>query len=304
MYSYAILDPLSGPEAEANRVLERGAVLGIEVTVPALAGHCRLGNIDPQHTGGNENRTAIEEAVDWPLPPAGTVLATVRPDRDALGAMAVLELRAAGSNLGADVLERIGRIAKADRFDHGPWPGPRPLDGSDILAAEPAAEAFAALAALVMDPSVSIGRRVALTCDWLRTGAVPEAYLDRVRTDRGHLSAAIAAGDLVVSAPADGRIAVVEGSHRAAVFLGYRLAPVVAARDPAFRFAGGAPHLKYTVAEYRAGYVHMPALTAELSREEPGWGGSPTIIGSPQGVSSRLAFNVVLAAARRHLVKP
>lgn len=88
-YSFGLLHPAAGTAAERadnDRVLGLHT-LGIEVTVPALAVRCELGNIDPQHDGGGDRRTAVEVCFDWPLPPDGARLATIRPDLDALGGM-------------------------------------------------------------------------------------------------------------------------------------------------------------------------------------------------------------------------
>ena len=160
-FQYGLLDPRNPqkfPEAAAtNDTLLKGEhILGIEVTVGALAQRCTLGNIDPQHTDGKHDRAAIQEAYECPLPFQNTLLVTVRPDPDSIGAMAVLELRAQGtiidssSILGAEVgyvcgrcgwdhptgslcsdlakiSERIEDIASVDCASRGSWPGVKPL---------------------------------------------------------------------------------------------------------------------------------------------------------------------------------
>ena len=80
--------------AAENEAALTGQVLGIEVTEPGLAARCSLGNIDPQHAGGNASRAAIEDAVSVELPPYGITLVTVRADVDSVGAMAVLSINA------------------------------------------------------------------------------------------------------------------------------------------------------------------------------------------------------------------
>ena len=122
-YRFALLDPRNTPDARAanDSVFALGPVLGIEVTIPGLADRCALGNIDPQHSGSDATRTAIEEAMTWPVPSVGSVLATIRPDLDAFGAMALLMSRNVGPSLTRDVRVRVNFLAAADRFDHGPW---------------------------------------------------------------------------------------------------------------------------------------------------------------------------------------
>ena len=116
-------DPPTTPIANA---------LGIEVTDPSLAGMCGRGNIDPQHGPSSTpaSPAAIEVCFDCSLPPKGTRLLTIRPDLDSVGGMAVLLLRAQGIKPDAKMRARIARIAEADRFSRGPWPGPRELPGT------------------------------------------------------------------------------------------------------------------------------------------------------------------------------
>ena len=71
-YNFAILDPRSIPAAnEANEKIFTAdcgtgkisvPVLGIEVTVRALAARCSLGNIDPQHDDSGSTLSAVEAA--------------------------------------------------------------------------------------------------------------------------------------------------------------------------------------------------------------------------------------------------
>jgi hypothetical protein len=143
--------------------------------------------------------------------------------------------------------------------------------------------------------------RVRLVHEWLRTGEAPAEYHERVTRARAELRAALASGAIRFETRADGRLAVVEGAHHASLFLAYRLAPVVVARNPEFRFPGGAPHVKLTVAQYTEGHADLVAVCETLAEREPGWGGSPTIIGSPQGIGSVLSLEDVIEVVERHL---
>ena len=127
-YTYAIATPetLSGPAAART--------LGIEVTDPVLADACGLGNIDPQHGNrpGPLVPAAIEACLDVALPPDGARLVTIRADADAIGAIALLQLRAQGARPDEPMRARIAGIAAADRHDRGRWPGPRALPNGQI----------------------------------------------------------------------------------------------------------------------------------------------------------------------------
>lgn len=296
-YRFARLDPGDADgSGGANRGLLGRRTLGIEVTVPALAAGCGLGNIDPQHQPGGGDKAAIEVALEWPLPAPGSTLVTIRPDLDSLGAMAVLAMRVAGEPIGAATRARIGEIAQADRHDRGPWPGPRPIAAA---LAEPAP--LAPLALAVIDTRPSLGERVAMLRRWLTDGEMPALCHDKAAAGWHDVAQAMRTGAVRARPLCRGRIAVVVGDRPEALRLGYCIAPVAIALNRAFRMQDGPPHRKFTVAQYRDGYADFGALLALLRAREPGWGGSPTIIGSPQGVASRLSLCVVARAVRQAL---
>ena len=364
MYNYALLDPRP-VGAAANEAIFAGAnaaVMGIEVTIPALAERCTLGNIDPQHGGHRQtynnstgymeacasdvrpDETAIEfaarQSINGPglgwvatmLPPEGSTLATVRPDLDSVGVMAVLSLLARGESL-EPAKERIAAITASDKFAKGGWPGPRPLPSTENPWPEEAASVecsreLAAISAAVADFKVPLAVRVAMMQTWIMTGEEPVGYRDKVETERAEMIRALKAGEIKFSpagtswcqvcgdisqgeccSPWAGgelytaQIAVVESAHRAATMVGYLLAPVVIAFNPVFRVGSGEPHLKYTVCQFAGGYVDLKATLAELSQLEEGWGGSSTIIGSPQGVASTLTTKQVVEVVVKHLIK-
>lgn len=302
MFTFATLDPRPGAD---NSALLGPQTLGIEVTIPALAALCGLGNLDPQHAGGDATRAAIEAALTADLPPAGAILATVRPDLDSVGAMAVLRYRAEDGEFEPEMLKRIGLVAAADTFARGSWGGPRALPTTENPWPEAGSasesQPLAAIAASVSDFKVSLDQRVEWMASWISSGAEPEGYRERVEAERLDLVRALESGGISVTTVAEGRIAVVESTHRAAMTIGYASAPIVVALNPAFRLGGGEPHPKFTVAQYQLGQVDLKAASAELAAFEPGWGGSPTICGSPQGVGSTLTTEQVVSVVSRHL---
>lgn len=304
-FVFATLDPRNVPAAaEANDRVFADPVYGIEVTVPALAKRC-IGNLDPQHTGNDASRAAIEDALTAELPAEGTTLATVRADLDAVGAMALFSIRAKGESLGS-AMERINMVATADKFARGGYTGPKPLPTRDNPWDESSATAessrpLAAIAAAVMDFKVPLADRVATMEKWLLTGEEPKQYRDSVEKERLDMITALESGAIRHETRADGRIAVVESTHRAATSVGYSLAPVVIARNPAFKLGGGEAHVKFTICAFEAKFADIKSALTELSSLEAGWGGSPTIGGSPQGVSSALTTDQVVEVVAKHL---
>lgn len=303
-YNFATLDPRPG--ADNSAVLGAGT-LGIEVTIPALAAQCGLGNIDPQHSGTSSHSAAIIAALDAPLPPAGSTLVTVRPDLDSVGAMAVLELRAGGWAHGGRMHPVIEAIARADAFAYGPWPGIRPIpstmrEWSGWEVTTTAHPYLAAPAALVADRSMPMVDRVDAMMQAIR-GKSDERfapYAARVQAEKDALLASIEHGQTMITQVPGSRICRIISTHVGALDIGYHVAPVVVATNPEMRGPGGV-YIKHTVCQWQAGHADLRAAVAALDAAEvegggtPGWGGSATIIGSPQGVSSVLSNGGVAA---------
>lgn len=281
-FKFATVDPRPfALEGELKKLAEMGRTLGVEVTVPALAAALTEGNIDPQHLGSDVTTAAIEVAVTWPLPPVGTTLVTVRPDADAFGTMAVLALREEGVAIDGPLAERVAAIAADDKTS-AEW---KPSDDLEMVTP------LQAVKAVCFDHRRSVDERVSLVRAYLETGAFPgiETVSDRIRTERReHL--AVASEVRVVNG-----VAVVESTSRFAVTAAYGHSDIVVAVNPAFRFQGGDAHRKVTVCQARPRLVDLKAVFAALSEIEPGWGGSPTIGGSPQGVSSAIPVDEIVA---------
>lgn len=307
MFTCALLDPRSIPAAaEANAMVLGPNTFGIEVTIAALAAQCGLGNLDPQHSGQNVDQAAIEAALTVELPIDGSVLVTVRADLDSVGTMAILAIRARDGQFSAGAVARIIKVANADKFARGGWVGPKPLPTPENPWPEQNAGAsdtrdLAAIAAAVADFKVGINERVTMMEQWLMTGEEPAAYREQVEKERRDMITALESG--AITHRTEGKIAIVVSTHRSATMVGYSLAPIVVALNPEFSFQGGPKHAKFTVSQYEAGYLDLKAAFGELSRVEAGWGGSPTVGGSPQGVNSTLTMDQVVDVVSKHLIK-
>lgn len=305
-YTPGLLDPRPGETSEAsNEMLFAKAtndVLGVEMTLPKYLEKCTLGNIDPQHSEGDITRAAIDDAVNFPLPPKGAMFVTVRPDLDAFGAMAVLSLRQKGAEINDEILSRIHRVSQSDIFANGDWePRSLPTVGHPDHGIKNSE--LAAVAAEISDFKKSSGDRLKAMEQWLETGKEDIAYRQQVINNNLEIAKALESGAITHRLSDDGKIAIVNSTHRGGVEIGYCLAPMVIATNPQFSMGGSAPFVKHTVCQYKLGYIDMPAVLAELKQIEEGWGGSPTIIGSPQGVSSRISQDELLQIVERHLTK-
>lgn len=298
--SFAQLDTRPGADNGAALDGDGRDVIGLEVTDTGLVGRLAV-NIDPQHGFGTAGAaaSAIEGALDVPVPADGAHLVTVRPDLDSVGAMAVLVMRRWGYDPRSDpaAMARIAAISVSDNPARRPWPGPR--HRTDVVVVgdlEP-------LASLIGDFRVPMPDRVAAAVTWLQTGTFP-GQQDRAEQVRAEKAQARAASTVT---PVSADVTYVESGHRGGVALGYDHTPVVVAFNPAMPNRDLPPYAKFTVARWNGDVpLDMGAVRDELNALESAaggegaWGGTSTIIGSPQGTSSRLAPDVVAAVVAKH----
>jgi hypothetical protein len=265
--------------------------LGIEVTDALLAAACDLGNIDPQHGFARgpvvAGRAAIDVALHWPRPPPGATLATIRPDADSIGAMAVLSLRAECVAFTPAMHARVDLVARSDCFDYGDWASwaaahPPPQQGAEFLALSPHPTEFRVLAAFIGLHPYDLPASVSMMRTWLLSGALPplgEAEVDKSDSEG---AAAWSAGLIRFEVMCGGKMAFVPSDYPGAITLGYRHAPIVVAE----RLVGD--KRKISIAQFEREHLDMRALATRLNAIEPGWGGSETILGSPQGQTSKV----------------
>ena len=263
--------------------------LGIEITMKSLLPE---GIINLDHHGEKDTSktpSAVEQALTSPLPEDGTVIATIRPDADSVGAMAVLENRASGRPVDPKLVAAIGTVNKF---------GPQAVGFEDL---RPLTVAIARKAA---DFKESLDERVTWIGNIL-AGEIPQAEVDALVAARdGEFAVAEAASKVTIVA--DGRIAVVESTHRFATELGYQKAQIVVALNPQmpvdFKDASKGTYRKYTVCRYNEFIpVDFMGIREELNSVDPGWGGQVSIIGSPQRRDSTLSLDQVIEVVIRHL---
>jgi hypothetical protein len=156
-----------------------------------------------------------------------------------------------------------------------------------------------------MEPGIQ--ERYGIGCDpdvdlLLVDGKTLESYRGQVERERMEMVGALETGAIKYYTRFAGKIAVVESTHRAATMVGYALAPVVVAFNASYRQGDGQPHRKFTICAFEAGkYADIKAALAELAMLEPGWAGSPTIGGSPQGKGSELTIDQVVEVVTNHI---
>lgn len=298
-YTYDLLVPASHPRAFENETKLGQWTFGVEVTDPFLAQQCGLGNLDPQHTlSDTSGLSAIEAAVHCDLPPWLANLVTIRPDSDAIGAMAVLTLRAEERVLDAGALARINMIGKWDRFDQGNWTDWRkthhPLPPIARAADLGDAPMFIqALGFAARQHNVALADKVSLFKSWILHASMPSFALQGASQDEFAQLSAWNQGRIQIERTLHDQVAIVRADSPFGLRIGYRYAPIVIAEGllPTGR--------KLTVAQFDKTWIDITPLVARLNLLETGWGGSATIIGSPQGVATKLPLEVV----RDHVIE-
>lgn len=283
-FSFVQLDPRSG----ANNPKFH---LGVEVTVPRLL-PSGVANLDHHGRGATMTTpTAVEQALTCELPVDGAVIATIRPDADSVGAMAVLANR--GANRRCD--ERlVAAIAAVDK--HGPL----------AVGFEDLRPLTVAIARKASTAKIPLSERVAWVADLLAGDSASHseeiAALNREREEEFAKALQCSAVEMV----AGGKVAVVESTHRYATEIGYQKAQIVVAYNPHmlvdFRDPSKGVYRKFTVCRYNEFVpVDLSIIRDELNALETArcddgliWGGQMNIIGSPQGRSSALTKEEVV----------
>jgi hypothetical protein len=302
------IDPRPASKASQLDMLEQLKsegynIIGFEATLPWLDEVCTY-NFDPQHKHGNADLACIEQILEvvrvddhgeCRVAMGNVAMVTVRPDLDSIGGMAVY-LAAMRSD--SDYMEfhfptqRVEAVADADKFTQGEWKS-RPLfEGNDSGDLAP-------IARFVSDFKVPMQKRVEGMLKWLEHGTEPDAsYRSSYEAERTQIQSAVESGETKLSVidlddVVGPQVAVVESTLRAATSIGYSKAPVVVAINPAFSFGGGQPHRKVTICQYGPIYINLKGVFALLGE---GWGGSPTIGGSPQGVDCKTSVEEIIEA--------
>lgn len=304
-YIFAGLDPRPIPVAqEANdKVFALGDVYGLEVTNPKLASRCKI-NIDPQHgPQGTTESSAIEAAMTAELPLAGSVLATIRPDRDSVGAMAVLTLRLLGreTDIEQELVTAIGRMDAL---------GPQ---ARELPVVEANRNAIVASDLVCLGRKYTLEEKVAWMSELL-TGQISDGvilgFAEEVRTELEKAKATLEVARLT------GNVAFVQGNSPRGFEVGYGTgAPIVACLAPNFLRPGAAegeqPCQKWTIARYSAAApLAMADLKAALNAAEeefggtPEWGGPADLVASPQGRTPNAPPERILAAVLAAVHQP
>lgn len=307
-YRYELLSTdVSEAGDRRNDALLGESTLGVEVTSPALAARCGLGNIDPQHSGGGGS-SAIEQALTCPLPPEGALLVTIRPDKDSFGAMAVLMLRAEG--LGARINKPlVSWIGAIDRM--GFWKAKVACPELFQMNQEGKTNAIQAILNGCVPEAQSVEAKVAKIGRIILEGGISKREIQ-------DLAALKVACRKDFAAEMRGPIAfiVAPGGYNEARNWGGQRYAIVLVFDPSYGLVTGGTQKRWSLLLERTDSFDRRGFEERINCEEArargltieqlkgdgyAWGGPPSIVSSPmgQGRDSVLPEDVIIRTAQR-----
>jgi hypothetical protein len=268
--------------------------IGFEITNPVLSAMVDL-NIDPQHQEINNDKTKItcvENLIDVlpelekQLEDKNLWLIFLKTDLDSIAAAAVLEMHLAGDLMlySQDAQERIKNIANYDR--HGRiW---SPKDELDEPSDYNKFKIPRGLFMLISGWKNTLGYKIQTMKDWITLGTFDniDVYNEMAINN---FKEALSSSKIDVIIPE--KLVFVRSNKRGACGIGYSIAPIVIAMNPSFRFGFGDSRVygrKWAIAQCDRGFISMSEILRTMLEMEPGWGGSETIIGSPQEVPSKI----------------
>lgn len=301
-FEVLVLNPRpASREVMLAKLSSASSVYGVEVTIPEFAELCAV-NLD--HHGPEDSidtPAACEQALTSVLPERGALVVTVRPDSDAVIAMAVLALRLEGRF--EEISPRLVKlVSQFDRF--GPFV---PDDNRDELTKSVDRDYLSALGSVASANELSFAYRVRWAIDWINCQADDGCIYRLAIKKEAEMEEARQASEVSVI---EG-VALVVSKHRFATALGYEKADIVVAFNPEmavnFKDPEAGTYKKFTVAK-RDRYVplDMKGVLQELNVLEDTsdglkWGGQENIIGSPQGRDSSLTAAEVINVVKRHI---
>lgn len=283
-------------------------LLGIEITDTELQSLFHM-SIDPQHDPVSKSDiTSIEYMFNYQEDVFNIVqtfdkilLATIKPDMDSIGTMAMLSMMLENNfHVHGDMILRLKAIAKSDRHGRSNWKNRREdyfhFENYNIHGLP------SGLAYMTSDHKTDTEQKVKNMISYLKTGLFDslQKYNDAVLKN---LKKSNKATEMDIIIPK--KLVFVISNYRGAVAYGYKFASTVIAKNNNFVFGMGKTKTlgkKITIAQYENNkYIDLEGLKNALNELEKGWGGSSVIIGSPQDHPSKLDDITIIELTKKFL---
>jgi hypothetical protein len=282
-----------------------GVVIGVEITVSDFQG-LNLDHHGPNDT--SETPSAIEQALTFDISqiPSEGKIATVRPDLDSVGAIAVLLLRMDGKQPDEKLVKAIGLLDRK-----GPIVFER--EGKNILGFsdeefEEVKKILSAIKYKIMVTRPSLPEAV-LFMQKVLLRKVDKEEIEKLYMKNQKLLEE-AEKESEVSLHYDGKVVLVKSTHPMAMEIGYRYSDIVIAYNPQFKWPDGTVTPKFTIArrDSNVRWIDLKKLQEELNKISEGkgikgsWGGQENIIGSPQNEDPQISVEELLEIVGRCLI--
>lgn len=270
-------------------------IIGIEVFDKDISQLCHL-NFDPQHNDGNYKNTALETVfnIKFDLKEIAydffdVLLITIKSDLDSISSISLINMVLKDKfELTGDLILRLKALSLSDRHGMDEDWGPNIKYDNFKLPNYTKYGIPISLVTLIGDINLNINYKVKIMTDYLINGIFEndEKYKN-IAIEKLHKIKDATSHKIIIP----NKLIFVESTYRGAIGFGYKLAPVVIAKNTRYAFGKKSNRyfgVKYTIAQYKENYVNIELIKDEINKLEIGWGGSKVIIGSPQTKPSEL----------------
>lgn len=259
-------------------------IIGLEITHKDLKKYSDI-NFDPQHSNQNKHMRACVEDLYFGLNDLKEKIRNknlwimfLKTDLDSIAAGSVLKLYVdqGFSNFSEDVMKRIRTIANYDRYGR-PWQATC-MNINQLSKIKIPRGLFM----LVSGWKNNLEFKIEQVTKWIITGTFDNITEYNRMAAKNFKDAVTSAKTEIIEKR---KLAFVKSDMRGAMGIGFQYAPVVLALNPSFRFGTGENRVygrKWTVAQCEEGHIDMNLFKKLVNEIENGWGGSSTIMGSPQ----------------------
>ncbi len=267
---------------------KKSVLIGLEITLSELKNKFTF-NIDPQHTWKKNNKITCLETFKNLLPIVSKNISDkdlhfffLKPDLDSISAAAILNIYLDNPTwiFQEEISERINAIAEYDRHGRNEFP-------IDIKIPR-------GLFMYVSGWKNHIDDKINLTKTWILDGTFKGIYKYNRIADK-KIKQSLFNSKIEIIIPE--KVVLVKSINRGACGLGYKYAPITIALNPSYRFGINSSRVygkKWIIAQKNDGYLDMSGVLSNLQTLEPNWGGSPSIIGSPQDKPSKVTKDEII----------
>jgi len=275
-------------------------IIGIEVTDKEIKNYCTI-SIDPQHSFNSKGITAIEYVFNNQIEILKKLkshdkifMTTIRTDIDSIGAMSVLTMLLLNDfELDGDIILRLKAIARSDRHGRENWKQPK--DDHFYFKNYNIYGLPSGLACMTSDYKIKIQNKIKWMIEYLKIGSFPKL---KKYNDIANKNSKRSSKGLKLKIIVNKKLCFVESTHRSGITHGYKKTPCVIAKNDKFIFGKGNTRKvgkKVTIAQYENNkFIDLNKLADNLNKKEQGWGGSKSIIGSPQDRPSQLDDETII----------